>query len=78
MPCRFPDSLTPWGQRCGHREGPPPEGPTLRASTPGTPHSQHTWGPHRQLPGTHEPWGGLWNFYFYFLYFKSQGRWANS
>ena len=34
MPCRFPDSLTPWGQRCGHREGPAPEGP---------PPSQHTW-----------------------------------
>lgn len=42
------------------------------------PHSQHTWDPTASLMETHEPWGGFWDFYFYFLYFKSQGRWANS
>ena len=42
------------------------------------PHSQHTWDPTASFKETHEPWGGFWDFYFYFLYFKSQGRWANS
>ena len=40
------------------------------ASTSGTPTASFT--------ETHESWGGFWDFYFYFLYFKSQGRWANS
>lgn len=63
MPCRFPDSLTPWGQRCGHREG-------------GTPPSQHTWdtpqpahlGPPQPVARKHTSLGEGYGTFIFTLY----------